>query len=73
MSTIPHPRVVDTIKAVREARESSEISHSNFGEVVLIHLNHSNRLWHKDRTSEEEKVMSTLHIIVGRTGHVWEL
>lgn len=83
MKTIPHPRVVDTISIVASARSEIQLaetinyesSNIHWGEVVLIHLNHSNRLWHRGHASIVETVeeMKLLNVFVGLTGQSWRL
>ena len=60
MRTIPHPRVVDTVALIKESPPTAD--------VVLIHLNHSNRLW-LDRTLQES--LSASRMYVGRQGMKW--
>lgn len=77
MSTIPHPRVVDTVREVRETREEGvtkgvEGSAANqCGRVTLIHLNHSNRLWHRQEDLVCE--LAALDISIGEAGQSWHL
>lgn len=68
MSSIPHPRVVETARLVRENRAQVNANHQ---EVVLIHMNHSNPLW------ADPQLVQSLNdecgISVGRSGMVWYL
>lgn len=59
MSTIPHPRVVDTISRLQECIGALDLHNA-----VLIHLNHSNRLW-------SEPLESTKGLYVGTKGMSW--
>ena len=62
MSKIPHPRVIDTEALVR--------GKSIRAEVVLIHMNHSNKLW-----SDEAEVdrLSSAGLKTGRKGMTWTI
>ena len=57
MSSIPHPRVIETVELLSTIQFKSEI--------YLIHINHSNKLWvdHQARKDLEEQ-----GIKVGRKG-----
>jgi len=71
MATIPHPRAAHTARLVGEIRERAP---GRGGEVVLIHLNHSNRLWLRDgKHAEEHRRLQSAGVEVGRTGQTWTL
>ena len=57
MRSIPHPRVVDTLEIVRGVQRRAE--------VVLIHMNHTNRLWVDEDLTRS---LRTERILVGRHG-----
>jgi len=60
MSLIPHPRVVQTVEILKSVDFSCE--------VVLVHMNHSNKLW---LDSELVEQLETDGITVGRKGMKW--
>jgi pyrroloquinoline quinone biosynthesis protein B len=67
MKTIPHPRVVQTLSILRG---NSPPPGTSRAQTVLIHLNHSNRLW------VDEELQETLKedgILVGCKGMVWSI
>jgi pyrroloquinoline quinone biosynthesis protein B len=61
MSSIPHPRVVDTISLLQDKKYKS---------IVFIHINHSNKLW-----SDNDLVcsLSDKRMIVGKKGMMWSI
>jgi pyrroloquinoline quinone biosynthesis protein B len=69
MSKIPHPRVTTTVEMLAAHRNLSSRSIAS-KEVVLIHINHSNRLWTDRQTVNELKQQ---RIQVGRKGMTWAL
>ena len=81
MSAIPHPRVTDTVTRLakelsvcraEEGPEEGEGVSIAGNKVVLIHLNHSNRLWSKENEAERERLRK-MGFDVGRSGMRWIL
>jgi pyrroloquinoline quinone biosynthesis protein B len=65
MSKIPHPRIRTTVDIL-----TANGSSSTGKEVVLIHINHSNRTW---TDHECVKSLLALGIQVGRKGQKWRI
>ena len=61
MSVIPHPRVVQTMNLLEGIP---------FKQVVLIHINHSNKLWVDEDAVREVQAKG---MTVGRKGMTWKL
>ncbi len=63
MSSIPHPRVIQTVEILENQQRRAE--------VVLVHLNHSNKLWIDTETVSWLK--KDKNITVGTKGMLWDL
>jgi pyrroloquinoline quinone biosynthesis protein B len=61
MSTIPHPRTIQTFEVLKDV---------SFHTVVLVHINHSNRLWVDSAAIADVKKRG---MIVGRKGMKWSV
>mmetsp|Transcript_22646 Transcript_22646/g.33104 ORF Transcript_22646/g.33104 Transcript_22646/m.33104 type:complete len:180 (+) Transcript_22646:450-989(+) len=72
MTKIPHPRVTQTTDIIQCLRYAeTETNSKKSGDVTLIHLNHSNRLWRKD--PELINSLANIGVAVGIEGMIWYL
>ena len=69
MNTIPHPRVSDTLKILKDCAAEAMHEPNSEPKIILIHMNHSNKLWSADKVDIAALRMSGF--TVGRRGMIW--